>query len=223
MADPYKSDYSAYGIKSIGNITDEALAQISVDVGLPSASYAYQQNSFRPAFKKPIDIDSYYGSIPGVSGLSGKAYNTAHNIDSTIGPTIANANKNSNLPDAVPTTGLVNGYTQDSINTLSDPNFTEWAGNYGVDLNGKTNDEIAGLKQLQTGGDKDKWWGADSWGGFGIGLGQLGLGIASFLDGTKTADVQRRLLNQRYEANKETLANMRADRKHLANVFKASR
>jgi len=220
MADPYKSDYSAYGIKPIGNITDEAVAQMSADVGLPSASYAYQQNSLRSAFNEPIDIDSYYGSIPGVSGLSGKAYN----------PTIANANKNSNLLAAVPTTGLINGYTQDSINTLSDPNFTEWAGNYGVDLNGKTNDEIAGLKQLQTGGDKvqtggdkDKWWGADSWGGFGIGLGQLGLGIASFLDGAKTADAQRRLLNQRYEANKETLANMRADRKHLANVFKASR
>jgi len=62
-------------------------------------------------------------------------------------------------------------------------------------------------------------WGMEGYGGLALGAGNLGLGIASYLDNKKTADIQRNLLNQKYASNAESLADRRVSKAHLNKAF----
>lgn len=62
-------------------------------------------------------------------------------------------------------------------------------------------------------------WGMDGWGGFGLGVGQLGLGIASYLDNKKTADKQRHLMDQQAKQNDYNYNKTIADNKHIQQIF----
>jgi len=48
--------------------------------------------------------------------------------------------------------------------------------------------------------------------GAGLGIGQLGLGVMSYLDNQKTADAQRKLLGQQYDNNAEEMRHTKAAR-----------
>jgi len=59
-------------------------------------------------------------------------------------------------------------------------------------------------------------------GGTLLGVGQLGLGVASYLNSKKTADAQRNLMQQQYDTNKYALDKTKADNQHLLEVFNPS-
>lgn len=62
-------------------------------------------------------------------------------------------------------------------------------------------------------------WGMSGWGGLGLGLGQLGLGLASYLNSSKTADAQRRLMAQQAKQNTYNYNKTIADNKHIQQIF----
>jgi len=62
-------------------------------------------------------------------------------------------------------------------------------------------------------------WGMDGWGGFGLSVGQLGLGLASYLDNKKTADKQRHLMDQQAKQNDYNYNKTIADNKHIQQIF----
>ena len=62
----------------------------------------------------------------------------------------------------------------------------------------------------------------DGWGGFGLGIGQLGLGLASFLDSKKTASAQRGLMAQQAKQNDYNYNKTVADNKHVQQIFNPS-
>lgn len=69
--------------------------------------------------------------------------------------------------------------------------------------------------------NEDSGWGMKEWGtagNIGLGVGQLGLGIVSYFDNKKTADAQRKLLNQQYQNNATEIANKKAYRTALSNM-----
>ena len=53
----------------------------------------------------------------------------------------------------------------------------------------------------------------------GLGLGQLGLGVVSYLDNRKTAKKNRELMNQQIASNRAEMANTAAFRQGLAKQF----
>jgi hypothetical protein len=64
-------------------------------------------------------------------------------------------------------------------------------------------------------------WGHEEWGtagNLGLGVGQLGLGLASYFENKKTADAQRKLLGQQYASNAEAITDRRANKAALANI-----
>lgn len=63
-----------------------------------------------------------------------------------------------------------------------------------------------------------KWNNALKMGQLGLGAGQLGLGIMSYLDNKKTANIQRNLLNQQYNNNAELIADRKANKAALSKL-----
>ena len=64
-------------------------------------------------------------------------------------------------------------------------------------------------------------WGVKEWGtagNLGLGVGQLGLGLASYFENKKTADAQRKLLGQQYASNAEAIADRRANKAALSKL-----
>lgn len=53
----------------------------------------------------------------------------------------------------------------------------------------------------------------------GAALGQMGLGVMSYLDQSKTADANRKLLGQQYDSNATIMANSAADRESSMKAF----
>jgi len=66
-------------------------------------------------------------------------------------------------------------------------------------------------------------WGMDGYGGVALGVGQLGLGVASYLENQKTSDLQRKLLQQQYDTNKATLADKKQYEQDKLDAFGLSR
>ena len=67
-----------------------------------------------------------------------------------------------------------------------------------------------------------KNWGYKQWGtaaSAGLGLGQLGLGIANYLTQRKVADKQMRLLDQQYANNADLLAHRKSHRAAVEKAF----
>ena len=84
-----------------------------------------------------------------------------------------------------------------------------------IDKNG----QLGSVSYLNTGKTD---WGMDGWGGFGLGIGQLGLGLASYLDNKKTADKQRKIMDQQIKQNNYNYNKTIADNKHLQQIFNPS-
>ena len=55
--------------------------------------------------------------------------------------------------------------------------------------------------------------------GAGLGIGQLGLGIAGYLDNKKTAKLQRQNLGTQIASNKDLLTNRKARRADIGSAF----
>jgi hypothetical protein len=69
---------------------------------------------------------------------------------------------------------------------------------------------------------KDNSWGYKEWGtagNLGLGLGQLGLGVMSYLENQKTANAQRELLTQQYNNNTELMADRKAKNAAINSAF----
>jgi len=141
----------------------------------------------------------------------------------------------------------VNGYTADqlgsglssaltnpaSVAMLSNPDFAASAGSQGLDLNSLTSDQLGTAYKSFTGNGKIDLpslstnnqatnWGMDGWGGVGLGVGQLGLGLASYLDSKKTASAQRGLMAQQAKQNDYNYNKTVADNKHIQQIFNPS-
>jgi len=87
----------------------------------------------------------------------------------------------------------------------------------GIDLTGAPT--VANAAKINSLGTSKTNWGMDGWGGFGIGLGQLGLGLASYLDNAKTAKAQRNLMGQQAKQNDYNYNKTVADNKHIQQIF----
>jgi hypothetical protein len=62
-------------------------------------------------------------------------------------------------------------------------------------------------------------WGMDGWGGVGLGLGQLGLGIMNYLEMEKTAKLDRQLKNQQIANNDYTMQKRKDNSAHLKSIM----
>lgn len=62
-----------------------------------------------------------------------------------------------------------------------------------------------------------------NYGGLALGAGQLGLGVASFLENQQTAGKQRELLGQQIASNKQEMAHRAAARDALNTAFTQNR
>jgi len=108
-------------------------------------------------------------------------------------------------------------YTQNDMDLLSRPEVAEYAAGKGLDLN-----TTEGFNALKNQFGEDNSWGYKEWGtagNIGLGVGQLGLGLASYLDQSKTAEKQRRLLDQQYANNAYLIANRKAKNDNITSAF----
>lgn len=67
--------------------------------------------------------------------------------------------------------------------------------------------------------NSDQWNNVGKIGNVGLGLGQLGLGVLSYLENKQTADKQRRLLDQQYASNADLIAARKAKRENIRKMF----
>ncbi len=119
-----------------------------------------------------------------------------------------------------------NGYSIEQAMALSNPDFAKYAADKRLDLNtlsGQNLDaSIAGFgfsmgEGVPRGMNPDyadylKSQSTQGMIGAGLGIGQLGLGVMSYLDGQKTADAKRKLLGQQYANNAEEMRHTKAAR-----------
>ena len=121
------------------------------------------------------------------------------------------------------------GYSIDQAIALSNPDFTTYAGAKGLDLNALSGQNLdSTIAGFNAGGftgatnsmspEYAKYLESQGTQGMlsaGLGIGQLGLGVMSFLDNKKTANAQRQLLGQQYENNAEEMRHTKAARTAL--------
>lgn len=69
------------------------------------------------------------------------------------------------------------------------------------------------------GGLQSTDYGMGGLGGAALGLGQLGLGVASYLENKKTSDKQRKLMDQQLASNTYNMAKDKKDSASLAKAF----
>lgn len=119
-----------------------------------------------------------------------------------------------------------NGYSIDQAMALSNPEFANYAGAKGLDLNALSGQNLdSTIAGFNAGGvtgatnsmspEYAKYLENQSTQGMigaGLGIGQLGLGVMSYLDNQKTADAQRKLLGQQYANNAEEMRHTKASR-----------
>lgn len=74
-----------------------------------------------------------------------------------------------------------------------------------------------GLNKNNVGGQTD--WSMKGLGGTALGAGQLGLGVLSYLDQSKTADKQRKLMDQQMAQNTFVLNNAKGRQADIAATF----
>jgi hypothetical protein len=82
----------------------------------------------------------------------------------------------------------------------------------------KMNKEMFG-PDYEVGGESKTDWGMEGLGGTLLGAGQLGLGIASYLENSKTAGKQRALMDQQITNNKFALSTAKERQSDIAATF----
>ncbi len=124
--------------------------------------------------------------------------------------------------------GDSNLYTGDRMAALGDTAFTGYLSGQGIDINALSGADLDTHMQKYTEfgnpipGSTGGLMGGASLTDIGdvtMGLGQLGLGVASYLDTKKTAGKQREIMDQQIAANKYRLAKEQADSASLAKAF----
>ena len=151
--------------------------------------------------------------------MADNEYGLSNNFNSGFG-----SNEPYKVKSSIPTTGSL--YTGAQTSALSDPKFTEWATGQGIDLNNRSlldgaisqydNTSVSGLGGASKGLD----WGIEGVGGTVVGLGQLGLGVMSYLDQKKTNDLSRKSMEQEYMFNNAAQARLVSDKAHVEDMFK---
>jgi len=189
-------NYSDYGIKSSSDIYNDVLAPSQLANG-GLARTSSMQTSLPSIFNKSpsINIDSSIGELLNKNtsnSVKTNVYDFGKNGDNFYSGTINGS------PTVVP---------QSKLGSL-DPGSVDAA-----NIGGKGFSSSLDNKNSIN-------WGMDGWGGLGLGIGQLGLGVMSYLDNKKTADKQRALLGQQYVNNTITMKNRASDRQHTIDVFK---
>ncbi len=143
----------------------------------------------------------------------------------------------------------VNGYTADQLgsgqasaltdpaqlNMLSNSDFTAGLASQGIDINSLTSNQLGDLykgfkinpavstNKINPAVSTNKLdWGMNGLGGTLLGAGQLGLGLMSYLDQSKTASKQRAIMDQQIASNKYNMAKTKADNQHIQDVFNPS-
>jgi len=127
----------------------------------------------------------------------------------------------------------IRAWSGNTASALSNPDFAAYAVDNGIDLNKLSVSDVDSMysgdfadlqsKGLYNGGGNTTS-GSDPFsmsgvGGLALGVGQLGLGLMSYLDNKKTADKQRALMDQQYANNDYAMRKTRADNQHILNVF----
>lgn len=102
---------------------------------------------------------------------------------------------------------------------------------YSSGLTDQTNNSLASQRVMEgptqanadlLKGAEEGDWGYKQWGtagNIGLGVGQLGLGIASYFENKKTAEAQRKLLGQQYENNADLISARKAKRANISSAF----
>ncbi len=132
------------------------------------------------------------------------------------------ADSASNIPGTDISTAY-NFYNTDG--TIDMNKFSEWGSNpanatAAADFGSKgLSFDNAGVGTITSPTTSSTNWGMDGWGGFGLEVGQLGLGIASYLDNKKTAGKQRNLMDQEAKQNDYNYNKTVADNKHIQQIF----
>lgn len=115
------------------------------------------------------------------------------------------------------------------IDALSNTGFTSYLGREGLDINSLTGEQLDDyiLKYEGFNGGIDS--GKSSFlpegmsvmdaGKLGLGIGQLGLGLAGYLDASKTAKKQRELMSQQIANNADLMANRKARNASIQKYF----
>ena len=96
---------------------------------------------------------------------------------------------------------------------LSNPGDTLGNGNY----TNATNSTLQTNPTVDT--NKPTDWGMTGMGGVALGAGQLGLGVMSYLENSKTADKQRALMDQQISNNQFALGSAKDFKAALAKNF----
>lgn len=101
------------------------------------------------------------------------------------------------------------GSPADTLKYLQDAGYTEEAANFAKANNLETSTSVGGIGGLS---------GADTLQA-GLGIGQLGLGIAGFLDNKKTAEKQRQVMDQQIASNQFALNTAKARAGDISRAF----
>jgi hypothetical protein len=124
---------------------------------------------------------------------------------------------------------MANGIYDAMLGAGADQNFVTWMQNKGIDPTNLTSADMKGLETDwlgSTGGINDQSWAQQNLGlsnmdalRGGLGIANLGLGALSYFDNKKTADKQRKLLEQQAEQNKYVLGQAKQRGKEIAGTF----
>lgn len=99
--------------------------------------------------------------------------------------------------------------TADSVNAINSAGGTDWESKYNklLDESRQQRENTTGMNPTVAGA---------------LGFGQLGLGVAGFLDNRKTAKLQREALRENIASTREYNANRRADRQAWTDYWNRS-
>lgn len=133
----------------------------------------------------------------------------------------------SNSDTNIPGTNLSSAYTfYNADGTIDGNKFNAWASDP-MNATAAANLGAKGLSFNSSGIgtvttpkiDTKTNWGLNGYGGLALGIGQLGLGLASYLDSSKTAAAQRNLMAQQAKQNTYNYNKTIADNKHIQQIF----
>ena len=135
------------------------------------------------------------------------------NIDTAV-------NKAVTTPVADSTNNLYSGLVNGVPTTLGQDELSKFdAGTITQATVGGENYSSLGSDGGFLGSLKNQDWSTKGLGGTLLGAGQLGLGVMSYLDNKKTADLQRNILSQQAKANDYSYNKTVADNQHVIDVF----
>ena len=114
---------------------------------------------------------------------------------------------------------------QSAVDMGGNVNYMKWLESNKYDVSNMTSKDFAYTEKLYDDrgiggpGETSTDWGMKGLGGTLLGAGQLGLGVMSYLDQSKTADKQRALMDQQMVQNKYVLDTAKGRASDINNTF----